>query len=59
MAVINQLKKENVGLQKYALGLENALRAAGVDPSSVEGASAAEVRAVAGSGASAEVTAGL
>ena len=35
-AIINQLKKENSGLQKYALGLESALREAGIDPASVE-----------------------
>eukprot|EP01050_Picozoa_sp_SAG11_P000820 SAG11_NODE_30_length_23132_cov_22.413277_8_plen_206_part_00 len=34
-AIINQLKKENASLQKYALGLEGALREAGVDPASV------------------------
>jgi hypothetical protein len=34
-AIINQLKKENEGLQKYALGLEGALRDAGVDPSTI------------------------
>jgi hypothetical protein len=34
-AIINQLKKENEGLQKYALGLEGARRDAGVDPSTI------------------------
>ena len=43
-AIIHALKKENEGLKEYAMGLENALREAGIDPSTVAPVDMEELR---------------